>query len=66
MKWVALKGEKVLCTIYAPDRAQAERYLPPMFHGAVVMSSASYEIHRQTAAIIQRDHIPPKLWQKSR
>ena len=67
MKWVYLKGDRIVGSAFAPDKATAERYVPVTFgKGVQVMSTSSYEVWREEQAVIRRDHKPPNLWEKSR
>lgn len=72
MKWLALKNNEIVATVFAPDKATAERTLGfhtkthTIFTIDAVMSAASYEEHRLAQRVIERDHIPPKLWKKSK
>ena len=72
MKWLGVKGDRIVATVYAPDKATAEGTLGfhtkthTIFHLDAVMSAVSYEESRRVDRVIQRDHKPVKLWEKSK
>ncbi len=70
MKWLGIKGDHIVATVYAPDKATAERTLgfhtrtQTVFHVDAVMSSASYEVWREEQAALRRHRTPPVDWKK--